>query len=92
MTLLLGKIKPITPKTGKRRKIDGKGKLLIAEDYLKSNENLQNKLKKQKKVETKSRKQKQKLTARKPDSDTNIGEEEIPYDDDSDLKMLVYQH
>lgn len=39
-TLLLSKIKHTMPLNRKRRKIDGKGKLLTSEDYLKSIENL----------------------------------------------------
>lgn len=83
-SLLLNKIKYTKPATGKRRKIDGKGKLLTSEEYLKSIENLETK----KKKTTGPKKKKQDTTKNTSDSDTDIGDEEIPYADESDVENI----
>lgn len=87
-TLLLGKIKHTKPVTGKRRKIDGKGKLLTSDEYLKSIENVTSKQKTKKKSEPKQKNQKRKTTQRKSDTDTDIEEEEVPYEDESDVENI----
>ncbi|KAI5635262.1 DDE superfamily endonuclease domain-containing protein [Phthorimaea operculella] len=97
-SLLLNKIKYTKPATGKRRKVDGKGRLLTSEEYLKSIENLEAKKKKTikpkkkttepKKKITGPKKKKPKTTMRKSDSDTDTGEEEVPYADESDVDNI----
>lgn len=70
-TLLLSQIKHTQPTSKKRRKIDGKGKLLTTEEYLKSIENLDCKRKRSKKGKTNKIKQSKKTTVSETDIETD---------------------
>lgn len=89
-TLLLDKIKHTAPPSGKRRKIDGKGKVLTTEDYLKSIENLDKKKNKETNItkgKPKTKKRTRTVARQESDTDSDLfSDEEVQYADESDIE------